>query len=67
MNNCAEELTKCLQDILFNIQINNMDSFLRSNIKCSIESVLTEREVEEVNLRFQCNDSVAQLVRAADC
>lgn len=52
MNNCAEELTKCLQDILFNIQINNMDSFLRSNIKCSIESVLTEREIEEVNLRF---------------
>lgn len=62
MNNCAEELikqltrsqelAKCLQDILFNIQINNMDSFLRSNIKCSIESVLTEREIEEVNLRF---------------
>jgi hypothetical protein len=48
----SEELVDCLKDILFNIQINNMDSFLRSNIKTSIESVLTETEIQEVNNRF---------------
>ena len=48
----SEQLVDCLKDILFNIQINNMDSFLRSNIKTSIESVLTETEIQEVNSRF---------------
>lgn len=48
----SEELVDCLKDILFNIQINDMDSFLRSNIKTSIESVLTETEIAEVDSRF---------------
>ena len=48
----SQKLTECLQSILFNIQINNMDSFLKNNIITNIESVLTEKEIEEVNARF---------------